>query len=90
LDLSQNPKLGNIAGMLWGNELDCSNNKLTSLDLGNNPELRMINLSGNQLVSLDVSGNPNLFGHFEDIGIPVKGSLGIAEMASLVLETTTA
>ncbi|MDR6760799.1 Leucine-rich repeat (LRR) protein [Flavobacterium sp. 2755] len=40
--------------------LDCSNNKITTLDLSNNVLLKTLNSSSNQLTTLDLSKNPNL------------------------------
>lgn len=41
--------------------LDCSSNNLTSLTVGNNPNLKTLLCKYNRLSSLDVSGCPNLF-----------------------------
>jgi|GEM_PF-3997681 len=41
-------------------DLDCSNNQLSSLDLSNLPNLHWLNCSYNQLSSLDFSNLPNL------------------------------
>lgn len=40
--------------------LDCSSNKLTSLNLSNNKRLRTLNCSNNSLTSVDISANTNL------------------------------
>ena len=40
--------------------LNCSNNKITSLDVSNNPKLTSLSCRNNQLSSLDVSSNPAL------------------------------
>jgi len=40
--------------------LNCSNNRLTNLDFGNNPKLKFLNCSGNQLANLNVSFNASL------------------------------
>ena len=40
--------------------LDCSDNRLTDLDLSNNRELVTLLCTGNSLTELDVSNNPEL------------------------------
>ena len=41
-------------------DLDCSNNKLTSLDVSKNTNLKILNCSNNQLYTLDLSKNTKL------------------------------
>ena len=41
-------------------DLDCSNNKLTTLDVSNNIALTYLSCNGNQLTTLDVSNNTAL------------------------------
>ncbi|WP_028560813.1 leucine-rich repeat domain-containing protein [Paenibacillus pinihumi] len=41
-------------------ELDCSNNHLTELDISNNTSLSLINCSGNKLTALETENNPRL------------------------------
>ena len=41
-------------------KLDCSNNKLTSINLSHSPQLTELNVSKNSLTSLDVTGNTAL------------------------------
>ena len=41
-------------------DLRCAGNKITDLDLSNNPKLTSLSCSNNQLTSLDVSNNPKL------------------------------
>jgi Leucine-rich repeat (LRR) protein len=41
-------------------KLDCSNNKLTSLDVSNNTNLKELNCSDNKLTNLDLKYNPEL------------------------------
>ena len=67
IDVSRTfPYLGNLSS-LKGIEfatnlttLDCGRNKLTTLDVSNNPLLENLTCSFNQLTSLDVSNNPLL------------------------------
>ncbi|MBR1719463.1 MAG: leucine-rich repeat domain-containing protein [Phocaeicola sp.] len=50
--------------------LNCSNNKITSLDVSNNPKLTSLSCSNNQLSSLDVSNNlalTDLYCHYNQL-----------------------
>ena len=50
--------------------LNCSNNKITSLDVSNNPKLTSLSCRNNQLSSLDVSSNPaltDLYCHYNQL-----------------------
>lgn len=55
-------------------EIQCGNNKLTSLDVSNNPELAMLYCEGNGFASLDLSNNPKItrLQHWSFISAPLR------------------
>lgn len=62
LDVS-GKKLSSVAGIEYFTNLEelvCSNNQLTEIDLSKLPKLKKINCKGNQLSKLDLSNNSNL------------------------------